>query len=164
MSRSRSRPLELEFVAFDDPELLAHMATLVARGAGWINLEPIVEEEDLPLRPGPFAFLTGPTHEVPTVTWVPGRHASGGDTKPTTVGLQHAGGGRVAWKLRDLDMPVPEGWRITQDHPRRGLVASVPAGADDRAVMAWLLGAAEALCAVPATGRWRASVHSGAPG
>ena len=161
MSKSRSRPLELEFIAFDDPGLLAHMASLVARGEGWINLEPVVEEADLPERPGPFAFLTGPTHEIPTATWVPGRHTPTGDTKPTTIGLQHAGGARVAGKLRDLGLPVPDDWRVTQDHPRRGLVASVPPGADNGAVVGWLLRAAELLCATPTTGRWGASVHSG---
>ena len=141
------------------------MATLVARGAGWINLEPIVEEEDLPMKPGPFAFLGGSTHEVPTVTWVPG------PARARRRNQAHHGGpaarrsaARVAWKLRDRGLPVPEGWRVTQDHPRRGLVASVPAGADNGAVMGWLLEAAQALCAVPATGRWRASVHSGEPG
>jgi predicted phage tail protein len=56
---------------------------------------------------------------------------------------------------------LPDGWRITQDHPRRGLVAQVPADADDRAVMDWLLGAAVLVCAVPVTGRWTASVHAG---
>jgi hypothetical protein len=67
----------------------------------------------------------------------------------------------VAWKLRDLGLPLPEGWRITQDHPRRGLVAQVPAAADDHAVIDWLLRAAQAVCAVPSTGRWIASVYPG---
>jgi hypothetical protein len=160
----RSRPAELEFVDFDDSELLSAMARTVARGTGWINLEPIVEEEHVPVRTGPFAFLAGPSHEVPTATWIPGRHLTDGDAKPTTIGLQHAAGGRVAWKLRDRGLPVPDGWRVTQDHPRRGLVVSVPAAADNRSVISWLLRAAEAVCALPATGRWRASIHDGVGG
>jgi len=148
-------------VAFDDPQLLAAADGAAATGTGWINVEPVIEDEHQPFRPGPFAFLAGPTHEIPTATWVPGRHVPGAATKPTTIGLQHAGGPRVARKLRDLGMPVPEGWRVTQDHPRRGLVVSVPADCDRRTVLSWLLRATEALCAVPATGRWRASVHDG---
>ncbi len=128
---------------------------------GWINIEPIVEDDDRPPEPGPFAFLGGSTHKIPTATWMPGKRSANGSVRPTTVGLEHAAGPRLAWKLRDLGIPVPEDWRITQDHPRRGLVASVPAGADNAAVMRWLLEAATACCTVPTTGRWRADVHAG---
>jgi hypothetical protein len=158
---TRSRPAEFEFAAHDDPELLASMAGVEANGTGWINLEPVIDEEHEPPAPGPFAFLGGSTHKVPTVTWMPGKRTAGGTAKPTTVGLQHAAGPHVAWKLRDLGLPLPEGWRITQDHPRRGLVAVVAADADNRAVVDWLLRAALVVCTVPATGRWVASVHAG---
>jgi hypothetical protein len=160
---TRSRPLEIEFVVHDDPDLLAHMDRIVAAGAGWINVDPVIEEEHEPPPPGPFAFLGGSTHHVPTLTWLPGRRSPGGEARPTTVGLQHASGPRAAWRLRDLGHPLPEGWRVTQDHPRRGLVATVPADADNREVMGWLLEAATLLCTVPSTGRWTASVHAGLP-
>lgn len=159
---TRSQPVEIEFTAHDDPALLAQMAEVVARGTGWINLRPIIEEEDEPPPPGPFAFLGGSTHHVPTATWLPGRRQADGTVKPTTVGLQHAVGSRLAWRLRDLGVPLPEGWRITQDHPRRGLVALVPAGTTDADVLDWLLRAATAVCSVPMTGRWTASIHAGA--
>lgn len=158
---TRSRPLELEFVDHDDPALLARMAEAAATGVGWINVQPVIYEEYEPPGPGPFAFLGGSTHKVPTVTWMPGRHAPNGTVKATTVGLQHASGPRVAVRLRDLGAPLPDGWRITQDHPRRGLVAQVPADADDRAVIDWLLRAAVLVCTVPVTGRWSAAVHAG---
>ena len=87
--------------------------------------------------------------------------AADGAVRPTTIGLQHASGPRVAGTLRDLGLPLPEGWRITQDHPRRGAGGTGAGrrrqpGGDD-----WLLGAAAAVCAVPTTGRWAASVHAG---
>jgi hypothetical protein len=158
---TRSRPRQFVFGAHDDPELLARMAEVEATGTGWINVVPVIEEEHEPPPPGPFAFLGGSTHQVPTATWIPGKHLPDGTTKPTTVGLQHAAGPHLAWKLGDLGLPLPEGWRITQDHPRRGLVALVPSGAANREVMDWLLRLAAAVCAVPATGRWEASVHAG---
>jgi hypothetical protein len=158
---SRSRPRELGFTVPDDPELLRTMGELATAGAGWINLEPVIEEEHEPPQPGPFAFLGGSTHKVPTVTWLPGRHLPNGTTKPTTIGLEHASGPRVARRLHDLGCPLPDGWRITQDHPRRGLVAVVPPDSDHRAVADWLLRAATLVCTVPSTGRWIASVHTG---
>jgi hypothetical protein len=158
---TRPRPVELEFVDHDDPSLLAHMREVAAERTGWINVRPIIEEEHTPADPGPFAFLGGSTHKVPTVTWMPGRRAANGAVKPTTVGIQHAAGTHLAWKLRDIGMPLPDGWRVTQDHPRRGLVAQVPADADDGAVMDWLLSAATFASAVPTTGRWTASIHAG---
>ncbi|MGA2837040.1 MAG: hypothetical protein ABSF84_10630 [Acidimicrobiales bacterium] len=158
---TRSRPVGFGFVAHDDAELLAQMAMVQAGGTGWINIEPVIDEEYQPAPPGPFAFLGGSTHQVPVVTWMPGRTEAGRPAKPTTVGLQHASGPRVAWRLRDLGRPVPEGWRITQDHPRRGLVAEVPADADNRAVIDWLLEAATTVCQVEMTGRWWAAVHAG---
>jgi hypothetical protein len=160
---TRARPVELEFVANDDPELLAHMAMVEAGGTGWINVEPVIAEEHEPPQPGPFAFLGGSTHKIPTVTWMPGKRLPDGAAKPTAVGLQHAAGPRVAWKLRDLGLPLPAGWRITQDHPRRGLVALVPAETDNSVVIDWLLRAALVVCTVPSTGRWLASIHTGLP-
>ncbi len=160
---TRSRPSEFGFVAHDDPELLATMASVQSGGTGWINIGPVIDEEHEPPEPGPFAFLGGSTHKVPVITWMPGKIQEGRPTKPTTVGLQHASGPHVAWKLRDLGMPVPEGWRVTQDHPRRGLVADVPADADNRAAIDWLLRAATVVCQVEMTGRWTAAVHVGLP-
>jgi hypothetical protein len=158
---TRSRPLE--FVALDDPGLLAHMAHLATTGAGWINVTPLIETEHEPPPPGPFAFLGGSTHQVPTATWKPGRLQSDGTARPTTVGLQHAAGTHLAWRLSDLGLPRPEGWRVTQDHPRRGLVMTVPADADHAATMDWLLRLAAAVCTVPTTGTWEASIHAGLP-
>jgi hypothetical protein len=158
---TRGRPLEIEFSAPDDPELLAYMAEASSSGTGWINLEPVIDEEHEPPQPGPFAFLGGSTHKVPTATWLPGKRNPDATMKPTTIGLQHASGPRVARRLFDLGCPLPDGWRITQDHPRRGLVAVGPADTDHRQVIEWLLRAATLVCTVPSTGRWIASVHAG---
>lgn len=158
---SRSRPQEIEFVAADDPELMGRVVALAVGGTGWVNIEPIIDEEYEPPPPGPFAFLGGSTHKVPLVTWVPGRRQPDGSARPSTIGVQHAAGPRLAWRLRSEGPAVPEGWRITQDHPRRGLVISVPALSDPATVVAWLLEVAERVCQVRMTGRWRALIHTG---
>jgi hypothetical protein len=158
---TRSRAVEIQFVESDDPRILQRMDEIAAGGVGWINFAPVIDEEYEPAPPGPFAFLGGSTHQVPICTWMPGKRSADGTTKPTTIGLQHASGPRVASRLAGLECPLHEGWRVSQDHPRRGLVATVPANTDNRTVLEWLLRAASLVCAVPSTGRWTAAVHTG---
>jgi len=155
---TRSRPEEIEFLPGQLGPVLARMGALTAAASGWINVRPIIEAEHEPSPPGPLSIFGGSIHKVPTGTWMPGKVERSGSIGATRIGLQHAGGPRVAAKLRELGLALPEGWRVVQDHPRRGLVAKLPAGTDDAEVLDWLLRAAGALCAVPHTGRWRAEV------
>jgi hypothetical protein len=155
---TRSRPEEIEFVPEQFGPVLTRMAALTAAASGWVNIRPIIEAEHEPPPPGPLSIFGGSIHKVPTATWMPGKVERSGSIGATRVGLQHSGGPRVVATLRDLGMALPEGWRVVQDHPRRGLVAKLPAGADDAEVLEWLIQAAGTLCAVPHTGRWRAEV------
>lgn len=162
---SRPQPLRFACTSADDPELLGLTAEVRSHG-GWINVSPVIDPEDEPPPPGPFAFLGGSTHKVPTVTWIAERSRSGATSE--SVGLQHASGPRVVARLAQVGLALPDGWRVTQDHPRRGLVATLSQGtarrdgdADrdvdrdaDRAMWSWLLAAATATCAVPTLGRW----------
>ena len=68
-----------------------------------------------PPNPGRSPSSAGSTHQVPVITWMPGQAPAGDDRpEPTTVGLQHASGPRVAWRLRDLG---PAGARGVAGHP-----------------------------------------------
>ena len=156
---TRSRPEEIEFSADRTDDVVARMQTVAVSGSGWINLRPVVDPEDEPEPPGLFAIFGGSPHKVPLATWMPGRAREEADPPETTVGLQHAAGPRVARRLAEAGLPLPDGWRVTQDHPRRGLVAKVPPG-DEAAVLAWMLRACRTVTAVPLTERWRVSVHT----
>jgi hypothetical protein len=156
---TRSRPEQIEFAPDRLGPVLAHMATMTAASSGWINICPIIEAEHVPPPPGVLSIFGGSIHKVPTGTWMPGKVERSGSVGATRIGLQHSGGPRVVAQLRDLGLALPEGWRVVQDHPRRGLVAKLPAGADDAAVLDWLIRAAGTLCAVPHTGRWRAEIY-----
>jgi hypothetical protein len=155
----RSRPEEFEFADSDDRVLSDRVAELQSSGAGWINISPVIAPDDEPDPPGILAMFGGSVHKVPIATWLPGRRLPDGGTKPTTLGLQHAAGPRLRAQLRELDVPIPEGWRVTQDHPRRGLVVQVGSGTPDADGIAWLLRVAAKICAIPTTGGWKASVH-----
>ena len=134
-----------EVVIFTPPDLDEVLRTLDP--AGWVNLQPEVDEKDLPPAPsGFFAVFGNRGPLVPFSTWHPGERLAG---------VQHAGGQKVAERL-----DVPAGWRVTQDHPMRGLVVAVPVGVADAEVLAWLVGVAGVLCPVPGTGRWVAELYS----
>ena len=64
----------------------------------------------------------------------------------------------AAFNIAYAVFEVPTGWRVRQDHPRRGLVIMVPAEQDHDSTLSWLLRAGAALSAVPLTGAWRAAV------
>jgi hypothetical protein len=156
-------------------EALAAMAELAGSGQGWINFEPELPEDVEVPGPGLFSFMSARGPAVPLATWVPARVTRRGRAVPATLGLQHPTGVRAAARLADHGLERPPGWRVTQDHPKRGLVVQLagPRGADplsgpadgigsgpDAAqVLEWLLRAGELLSMVPPTGWWVAAVY-----
>ena len=116
-------------------------------------MSPALDEDEPPPRSSNFGLFSGRGPDVPLATWVPGT--------PTQVGIQHGAGPKVADVLRTLGEPVPEGWRVTQDHSRRGLVAIVPEGTSNDQALDWLLRAGTALAAdLKLAGWWRAAIYT----
>ena len=134
-----------EVVSFDASELDDVASRL--DGRGWINLQPGVAEEHLPPPTGSlFGLFSARGPMIPLCTWHPGERSAG---------VQHATGPKVAKRV-----DIPAGWRIVQDHPRRGLVVRVPVGVPDVDVLRWLVAVGDHLCAVPTTGQWLAELHA----
>lgn len=155
--------IEVLEIAGDRPgELVARMDELAAAGAGWVNLQPGIDPDDVPrAEPGLFGVFSGRGPVVPVATWTAAGPPRRRGPAPEEVGIQHPAGPRAAARLADAGHGVPAGWRVVQDHPRRGLVVQVPPGTAHGDVAAWLLRATAALAAVPVTGWWRATVHRG---
>ncbi|HZT67494.1 MAG TPA: hypothetical protein VFA11_17030 [Acidimicrobiales bacterium] len=151
----------LEFWPDRPQALVERMGEMAVTGDGWINLTPHVGDED-PELPGDGLFgafsARGPA--VPLCTWVPARRRRERRGRQS-LGVQHATGTRAAARLAGAGHPVPEGWRVTQDHPRRGLVVEVHADEPPERVLSWLIGAGEALCLPTPTGQWRAALYRG---
>jgi hypothetical protein len=154
---------ELEFVPEHPLALVSRMELLVQAADGWVNLTPHVEgEEDgddqsEDSRLGFSALFGGVTPpRVPLCTWVPRPRSKGGGA---TLGILHAKGRRSVVLLRNEGVPIPGGWRIEQDHQRRGLVIRVDAETSPPDVLAWACRAVSVLCVPVTTGRWRAFVH-----
>jgi hypothetical protein len=153
----------LEFAREEPQPLLERMAALVAEHHGWVNLRPFVHEDEDAGAPvgsgGLFGVFGGSGPPVPLCTWTPGEVRRRG-IGPASIGIQHAAGPKVVRWLAEFGVPVPAGWAVTQDHPRRGLVVNPPPETPLEDVVAWLLAAGEALCRLPITGRWRAAVYA----
>jgi hypothetical protein len=54
---------------------------------------------------------------------------------------------------------LPDGWVVSQDHARRGLIVVAPPDVAHAVVLTWALDAGAALAMVPLTGTWQAEVH-----
>jgi hypothetical protein len=94
---------------------------------------------------------------IPEATWVPGTLHKG-QIRPSSIGLEHAGGPKIRNRLAELGCGVPREWRIVSDHSKRGLVVEVPDGEDHARIVDWLVAAAVTVSAAPLTGKWRAAV------
>ncbi len=148
---------ELEFDEAETAPVLARMQQQTEAGRGWINLSPGIDEDvDVPPTRTLFSFLSARGPALPLATW-----SAGPPGKRASIGLQHAGGPKALARLAEVGIIRPSGWLKVQDHPRRGLVITVPPGEDHDEVLYWLLSAAHALSAVPLTGDWLARVYSG---
>ena len=148
---------QVEFAPEAPAAVLARMHEISAAGDGWINFLPGVPgevAEDQP-RPNVFSALFGSVQvPVSMCTWMPARKGRTG-----SVGVMHPRGRRAVAQLEELGAPVPAGWTVSQDHPRRGLIVHPAPGTPDEAVLRWLVAAGEALAMVPLTGMWKAEVH-----
>jgi hypothetical protein len=163
MRRVQPSPVEAFVFTPDDPAaVLAHMDRLGVAHKGWINFNPGVLEEDVPVPKGGLGpiFGIGSGHEIPICTWVPGAMGRKGAERDS-LGIQHNTGPKVVARLATLDLALPPGWRWQQDHPRRGLVVRVPTEVTHGDELSWLLQAGAALSTVPLTGDWEARVSEG---
>lgn len=152
---------ELQFDEAEPSAVVAHMARRTEVGTGWINLLPAIDDEvDLPPSRSLFSFLSARGPSIPLATWsagAPGKRWPG----RASIGIQHAAGPKALARLADVGIVRSAGWIKVQDHPRRGLVITVPPDAAHEDVLHWLLSAAHALSTVPLTGDWLARVYFG---
>lgn len=151
---------EIEFTPADPGRVVDEMTRLAGAQDGWINLLPGVvdEESEGPGKPSVFSTLFGGSPApVTMVTWMPPRAVRGGPGE-ATVGIMHPRGRGAISQLREMGIALPEGWRVRQDHNRRGLIVMVPADLPAGLVLDWALRAGAALATAPLSGTWQARV------
>jgi hypothetical protein len=157
---ARRRIERFEFVPEESAMVVAAMDQLAGAKDGWINLLPaIVDDENAPTAPaGLLALFSNENPGVTMCTWVPAGEDRRGRA-PTRLGIMHACGRLAMARLGSVNISVPAGWFVEQDHPRRGLVLRVPSDAPQASVLDWALRAGRALCNVRLTGKWQAEIH-----
>jgi hypothetical protein len=150
-------PEELLFTVGELDRILELMEEL-RDGSGWLVLDGAVHQDDMPPAPGILGLFSAKGPEAPELSWVPGE-PGGRRVEPLSIGIRHAAGPKAKRRLAEAGHPVPEGWFVVQDNPKRGLVAQVRDGSTAPEVLDWLLRAAAILATVPLTGTWRARVY-----
>ncbi len=147
------------FTGDDLARVTGFMARLAKAEEGWINvLAHTSDDDEQPTSLGFFKLLGGGSIGLTMCTWVPGTRSRRGPVRPS-LGISHLAGRRAAALLHSLAIPVPEGWLIEQDHPRRGLVLRLPPEQSHEHVLVWSLQAVAALSPPGPIGRWRADVY-----
>jgi len=132
--------------------VVEEMRSLTERPDGWINIEPTIRDDvDLTPRSPLAAFLANRGPVLPFATWIPGPVA--------TLGIEHSTGPKVAARLADNGVVIPNAWPIKQDHPRRGLVVELPDELTPEAVLELVLDAGTALVELPIDTIWSAVIH-----
>lgn len=149
----------IEFTPDDRDTVVAALDEIIRTANGWVNIEPIVEAEvldDLRRRTPPAALrlFSGRGSKIPFGTFVAGTAA-----KPGQVGLEHSAGPRTVPRLREAGIVAPAGWRLRQDHGKRGIVYDV-ADAAGAEILTWLLASATLLAEVKLGEWWSAAVHA----
>jgi hypothetical protein len=149
---SRRLPTELTFDA-GDVAAVARVVDGVLSGGGWVNLTPGRGEDLAEFVPGKgiFSVLAGaPAKPFAEVSIVPG--------KVLQIGVHHGLGRLGLSGLAERGCALPDGWRLSQDHARRGLiVAPTP---DGTVIARWVVDTLRGLSAIPAQPTWSAMVFS----
>lgn len=130
--------------------LIEAIADSERSGGGWLNVSPrIPPEVDIPPTPGPLAVFSKRGPAVPMATWVASHTKKSGRLMPAELGLVHPAAKQI---IPILEREVPVGLTITQDHAKRGLVATVDAESSIPDVVDWMLAALDQLCPLPTLG------------
>lgn len=158
----RARPEQITFSSVDHAGVVAAVEELVTARTGWANLLPEIPEQEQPLveRSLISSWMRASGPPVPMATFV-APLSKRGERRPASIGLEHGAGAGAIRRLAEGGLEVPGGWKVVQDHIRRGVVLSVPEPIDVASTISWIVEAVALLCPVPVTGQWLAEVHAG---
>tara|TARA_B100000953_G_scaffold194716_1_gene160408 strand:- start:677 stop:1153 length:477 start_codon:yes stop_codon:yes gene_type:complete len=91
----------------------------------WVNIEPAVEEAEVHSSSLFWKMFSSRGPVIPKFTWVPS-YEKKQELMPAQIGITHPVGTKAVQRLRDFEVRVPPEWVVHQDHPKRGIVLSLP--------------------------------------
>ena len=134
---------------------------MAAAHRGWINILAAVDPDDVPRqRVGIFTWLNGRVPPIALGTWIAPK-LKDDVVQPASVGLQQPDGHKTLPLLRERGLVPPDGWRLTHDAARRGLVVTAPLDAPSSEILEWLTTVTAALTPAPTSDRWIAQIYPG---
>ena len=87
---------------------------------GWVNVEPVVEDDSRGETPGLFSWFSARGPQVPVGTMV-----FEGEDSLVSLGIAHGAGRNASEILEHEGIHAPVSWQLKQDHPKRGFVWEV---------------------------------------
>lgn len=147
-----------QFRSGEPDEILARMAAMRDQqdGRSWLNLQPWVDQEKMPKVSLWRHVFSNRGFSVPTGTWIPGSPASS-PVGTTEVGFVHGSGFEAVARLDEEGVVFPDGYRVVQDHTKRGLVVHFadPDAVELSTMLEWMIATERVLAGdIPTDDRW----------
>ena len=122
---------------------------------GWVNVEPVVEDDSRGETPGLFSWFSARGPQVPVGTLV-----FEGEDKLVSLGISHGAGRNASDILEHEGISAPVSWQLKQDHPKRGFVWEVrKEELETRSAADFLMEATYKLCPAAQERLWTAAVN-----
>jgi hypothetical protein len=123
----------------------------------WVNIEPDVEEGEVHTGSLFWKMFSSRGPMVPKFTWVPSSIKKQQQVQ-AQIGITHPVGASAIKRLRDFQIEIPSKWHVQQDHPKRGIVISLPDGYEEEEVVLLAIRALRALSPFDFSKEYRASI------
>lgn len=149
-------PDRVGFLRHQPDGLVRAIDGALARGKGWINVEPDPDglDDAAVAALGKPSIFSGRGRSIPLGTLVVGQQGH-------QLGFDHGSGRHAAQRLREAGVEFPAGTRVVQDHPRRGLVIEVPSTTRADELARILLQTSSQLTIIALGDRWIAEIYPG---
>ena len=123
----------------------------------WVNIEPAVEEDQVHSGSVFWKMFSSRGPVIPKFTWVPS-YEKKQQILPAQIGITHPVGTKAVQRLREFEVRIPSEWIVEQDHPKRGIVLSLPSSYSDEEVINLAVGSLRVLSPFDFYGKFLASV------
>ncbi len=114
-----------------------------ADGRRWLNIVPDANEEEIHTGSVLWRVFSSRGPVIPQLTWVPANLQR--PDEPAQVGVAHATGRGAVERLGGAGVRAPAGWRLIQDHQKRGVIYVLDQPADPAPIVTYAVGALRAL-------------------